>query len=33
VRVQLMTCHDLTELTTESFLEQPAVRRLCKHCR
>jgi hypothetical protein len=28
-----MTRHDLTELTTDSFLEQPAVRRLCKHCR
>jgi hypothetical protein len=28
-----MTRHDLTELTTESFLEQPAVRRLCKHWR
>jgi hypothetical protein len=28
-----MTRHDLTELTTESFLEQAAVKRLCKHCR
>jgi hypothetical protein len=32
-QIQAMTRHDLTELTTESFLEQPAVRRLCKHCR
>jgi hypothetical protein len=28
-----MTRHDMTELNAESFLEQPAVRRLCKHCR
>jgi hypothetical protein len=28
-----MTRHELTELTTKSFLEQFAVRRLCKHCR
>jgi hypothetical protein len=28
-----MSRHPLTELTTESFLKQPVVRRLCKHCR
>jgi hypothetical protein len=28
-----MVGRDVTELTTESFLQQPAVRRLCKHCR
>jgi hypothetical protein len=28
-----MTRHDATELTAQGFLEQPAVRRLCKHCR
>jgi hypothetical protein len=33
VKVQAMTRHDVTELNAESFLEQPAVRRLCKHCR
>jgi hypothetical protein len=28
-----MTRNTLTELDAVSFLEQPAVRRLCKHCR